>query len=1435
MIVCSGCIRIRPLDGHEIRERRRTGRRQISTAGRKLVDGVPFGRTFLGQARDRRALGIPARGKKRKVDNGTARGVRFEDEDDGDGDDDGEIVPQVEWTYGEGGERALLEDEDDEDDEDYEENSEDSESDHVNEEEEEEEEKDDWEEESEILIPGDRDEQRGANEPAKADRLASRVGKALRKGTKLRVKQPRIAGARVNTSKALVKVRDSDSGESSLSSESESESDSASTSSSNSSDSDSDSESNSDASDSNSDSDSSSSSSSHSSSSSSSASSPKQSKTKTQRISPKGSQQASKSSITSATPGVPNAGNKKTVARRARLKRAKARQQLVDAGVLLPTCSNADYSKWLEQNPEGAAAYLAKTGKGWVEPGGSKSQEVIESVALAAVPAEAATATPVALGVAPATRAAKVESSIEAKRAKRQEKKKRHQEREQGVIQPDTATDGTLPQLSAPGASPSQAVPPTVVAPSSATAAPAPPQSASYNEVIRPAIELGNQSDGRKQRFVEAISTVWGKDWMTALDPKGLLLPSSPSEHLLRVLRRLALAQPSPASIASVAKAIQEAMKERITNPKPGRRTVEVVTVTDLENVEKTAAASRVIDIDAEQQRLNTQWIRQYANNTSSKKRAVFNKMASIAPKKYTYDKHGNRVEVLVTSSSTFAIPEAYEEGSQQGQQTADSTTHLDAWRSKITLSAVECEQEGLELPEPTFPFVQPGMRIPSAQRAGQKRKRGKAKGKEKGYYDQYEYETGRLDNAEGAGALDDWDNYNYYEDEPVVGNQLKKIATSTSVAEAPEEVVEDDLPPLPADPTTLPPLTKNHVLPRTVIAFKQLTMDAYYNPIMADYRTGIVTEMEELQDGDMVLWLRLATRDMPKRKYDEETGEIILRKFEMPGEEGEDGVLEIMFREMIDPRIVKPVGRDRSSGEVATELTTISGKAAVSVVQNEEQATAGKEQEVARRTGVVEVQAQDGGEVLISSNVSVHQEKRELIIEHAAGTEATDLNDQAIQCLTLPDTHSTIVASAVELEGGMEKGIEATMTEQSGEMAEQDVVGEAVAAEQQLLGEVVEQQVSRRVVGVDPVEHVEGERQPQRDVLGGIELFLGLDKEGGEPREAMSAGLPLDARINISHDARGEETRKVQSPKVQSPTYTAWTDDEIENILDAHHPNMQAEGEEQIEKVNRAQSESAVEQLASPVHKEQPKGDAQIPETLPRPPPTLTRKDSWDELEDYEVLLSQFTSSQSLSVKQEAFKSQTTTPASSKPEEAILTHSQSKNLNPPIAEAKPTSNLTTELDPPPKKRSVGRKTIVPPSEKMDYYKNVLPASTAPAKFSSKGSSRASTGSRKSVSGVQAGRTSTVQPSRIESLNVIDLTESGDEGGSDEHGGLRVPWLVPSPSQPVGRVDAELIPVPSTQPMMKREKVASKSSSSSMSTAASQWRTVGGVKRKHGR
>ena len=1431
--------RIRPLDGHEIRERRRIGRRQISTAGRKLVDGVPFGRSFLGlrRASDRPQVGIPELGRRR-LGGRTAR-VRFEEqEEDGDddednyyqekeGDDDeddyyqedgdGKIVSQVEWAYPGRGEGEDDDGEEEEEDEDYREEDVCSESD-----------SDEKAEESE----GGGD----AEVPVETSRLA-RKAKQVPKVAKEK-DQARAAGGKVQTSQALVrKIRSSVSGESNSPSSPSPSSDpnSESLESTSSSSSDSDSVSGRDfytSSASGSESGSESESGSDSDSSSSSSSSPSSSSSRPIRKKLKVSatksvpQQSKKPTSTTNTPGAPYA-RKKSAARNERLKRAKARNQLVSAGVLPPKSSNADLMKWLEEHPEGVQAYLAKTKKGYVEL--RKDTPRVEGVVEDAVPTRAAVVssvlavaspTPAALGGPQAASTtegtAKQLNPEEAKRAKKKEKKKRAQERKRALV-------GTPGQQN----------------PSIATVTPVQPST-------------------------------------TAALTSATVPPSDPE-------------------------------------PKP---------------------------TDPEQDHLNNRWIRKHAKNASNKKKGFLNKMAGLVPKKYTYDEQGNRIEVPTTLANFSGTLEAYEDNGEQDEQTG----HLDAWRSRIVLSAVECEDEEIDVPQPMFPFVQPGWRgngNAMQQVAGKKRKREKGK---RDHGNRSSYENEQFDSAEGqagAGAGDDWDNYNYYEDEPVVGSAMKADNTRAATQGGMEE---EDLPELPVDITTLPKLTKDQVVSGAVVAFKQLTMDVNYNPIMANYRTALITEVVEETNGELALWVRLARRDRPKKRYDE-AGERLFGKFEIPGDDGDDDeVMDIMFGEMIEPRVIKPADgavKRVVAGTVAAELDTETTPVQVSEdVMERDKVMGGEEQ--------VPCGGKTDGEVNNSSS-ELNQEGRELIIENATGAEAMDLDNQDDVMLPAAEVAAGPEGVDDEAEKGMERGRDMV-----------DVrVDEGVVIEHEK--EVtVEQQV---LEGVGEVEvqsgQVQGERQLQgegeRDVLGGIESFLGMDRNGAQGAGAEAAMGAKESSVRSEEEKeQGEETLPVvnsdvpaiasTSYTVQSPQYTPWTDDEIENILDqglrprvspaasveadkgveggsqvniskvqdAPHPkpeepsnNAPLPEEFRIPDSSQSSRPPSVVQVQTeallPPSPSSPLSEAlsnaQLPQGLPhpespkqRPPHTLTRQDSWDdelpELDErgYLITKSQKASSQLKPLIKEENKPKQSKKSTMAVSTAVVPlktvakspapSSSAKHRASAITSAAPTktaakvaplSSLKTPVDitstPPstPKKRVVGRKTIVGPRLFPSLTKTntpvevftpndpIPPPSTAPARFSSASTPKpkiSASSKRKSsiasasasssipltstkaaakVSGPagSAAKTNKVNQSAGGGAYVIDLTESGDEAEKENEGDGRLS-LPPLSSQPVPRSKLMYgVPPPSSQPQQKEVKRVKKAISSESSASAS--------------
>ncbi|KAF8453403.1 hypothetical protein BDZ91DRAFT_802270 [Kalaharituber pfeilii] len=105
-----------------------------------------------------------------------------------------------------------------------------------------------------------------------------------------------------------------------------------------------------------------------------------------------------------------------------------------------------------------------------------------------------------------------------------------------------------------------------------------------YTSVIRPAINQHNQSDQRKRRFLATIEAMWTSDWRNRLDPEGLMLPSKESEHLV-ALRRLALEKNSTPE--AIGRLVSETIAKRLANRSTSKRSVRVITMSDVLAVEK--------------------------------------------------------------------------------------------------------------------------------------------------------------------------------------------------------------------------------------------------------------------------------------------------------------------------------------------------------------------------------------------------------------------------------------------------------------------------------------------------------------------------------------------------------------------------------------------------------------------------------------------------------------------------------------------------------------------------------------------------------------------------------------------------------------------------------------------------------------------------------
>lgn len=324
----------------------------------------------------------------------------------------------------------------------------------------------------------------------------------------------------------------------------------------------------------------------------------------------------------------------------------------------------------------------------------------------------------------------------------------------------------------------------------------------------------------------------------------------------------------------------EESSKKRKT---PGRPSVNMDVVKRI--VSHDLGVSKKKAVAAEEELMRKEWAQTHRKDTTNKRKGFAEEQYGKRPKKIIYDDDGNPVSVNVGNAL------------EADAELKDP----EVWKEKIVLTAVECEWEGAELPAPDFPFKQPPPL--KVDVAGQKRKRGGGKRRKKQqeeYWGDESYGYGLENGYYQQQQNDDWNNYDYYDD-----------TTNANGDQANDTVMEeskpvDDLPPLPNDITSLSLLTKP-ILPQTVIAFKQLTMDVNYAPILANYRTAVVEGVDEGGPDGPLLFLKLALRDRLERKVDKETGEKVLRKFEMPGDEDDDeGRLELMFGELIEPKIVK-------------------------------------------------------------------------------------------------------------------------------------------------------------------------------------------------------------------------------------------------------------------------------------------------------------------------------------------------------------------------------------------------------------------------------------------------------------------------------------------------------------------------------------------------
>ncbi|KAK5651707.1 hypothetical protein OQA88_11773 [Cercophora sp. LCS_1] len=265
--------------------------------------------------------------------------------------------------------------------------------------------------------------------------------------------------------------------------------------------------------------------------------------------------------------------------------------------------------------------------------------------------------------------------------------------------------------------------------------------------------------------------------------------------------------------------------------------------------------------------------------------------------------------------ASSLSQPESQPHIDQENstaQGSRDEEDQNESWRSKINYYGVECCREGVELSEPPFPFVQ---RWDPQQRYSKRKQRAQPE-----YYEEESQPSTKKRRQTGyspegdsyfegdsyMSACYESENANItlnYDDDP---SEFPAFNTT----EQEQHHHEDDLVSLPDDLSALPVLERGELCSGMAVAWKQLLLSK---------ATGWQPQIQELAgmvvdvDGDYVR-VRLAKkfRDLEENEKDyDEHGNRVYDKFEHPGMDDEDhdaqmGYRDLEIADMIELRVLK-------------------------------------------------------------------------------------------------------------------------------------------------------------------------------------------------------------------------------------------------------------------------------------------------------------------------------------------------------------------------------------------------------------------------------------------------------------------------------------------------------------------------------------------------
>ncbi|KAL8970455.1 MAG: hypothetical protein Q9183_001514 [Haloplaca sp. 2 TL-2023] len=327
-----------------------------------------------------------------------------------------------------------------------------------------------------------------------------------------------------------------------------------------------------------------------------------------------------------------------------------------------------------------------------------------------------------------------------------------------------------------------------------------------------------------------------------------------------------------------------------------------------------------------------------------SSRRLVFGALGQRTPK--TKEDEVTLQTKLINDMKSSKKPQA-STTADHGQSTEPlALEDDDSWKEKIELSAVECCHYGIELSTPPFPFVQ---RWDPQQKRGyfaneidRSRNSKKRKRNNKNYEASFEpleegqtsmphqmpFRNSKIHFSDDTKYDDSFttDGPHKKSDENCEGPNAQLLRETEETFATRDTETAEDLPQLPDDLAACPDLQRESCVAGTIIAFKQLDMSAETNwaPVRSDYRTALIDGL--LEDG--TLSLRMALRDVkrPRIQYDEETGERLYDKFEMPGfneatSEDDNGLIELAFVDLIDPKLVRAIEKETEPAMADTNI----------------------------------------------------------------------------------------------------------------------------------------------------------------------------------------------------------------------------------------------------------------------------------------------------------------------------------------------------------------------------------------------------------------------------------------------------------------------------------------------------------------------------------